>query len=63
MLERAATTPKARLILSSIVQLARQLGCVTVAEQVDQPGLVDVARDLGIDWLQGDLAGKTQRGG
>ena len=63
LLERAATTPKARLILSSIVQLARQLGCVTVAEQVDQPGLVDVARDLGLDWLQGDLAGKTQRGG
>ncbi|WP_079418292.1 diguanylate cyclase domain-containing protein [Thiomonas intermedia] len=62
LLERAASTPKARLILSSIVQLARQLDCVTVAEQVDQPALVDVARDLGLDWLQGDLTGKAQHG-
>ncbi len=58
-LKRAATAPKAHLILSSIVRLAKQLDCLTVADQVDQidqPALVDVARELGLDWLQGDHA-------
>ncbi|MDE2175967.1 MAG: hypothetical protein KGJ54_11880 [Betaproteobacteria bacterium] len=41
------------------MRLAKQLGCLTVADQVDQidqPDLVDVARELGLDWLQGDHA-------
>lgn len=57
-LQRAATTPKARLILTGIVGMTKQLDCRTVAEQLDQvdpadqPALVEFAKAMDIDWVQ-----------
>ena len=62
LLERAAMQPKAQLILSSIVRLAQDLDCRTVVEQVDQPSWADLARDLGIDYAQGELIGGAHPG-
>ncbi len=58
LLQRAATTPKARIILTGIVGMTKQLDCRTVAEQLDQvdpadqPALVEFAKAMGIDWVQ-----------
>lgn len=57
LLGLATGNEKARRILTSMVDLARQLDCQPIAEQVDQPEQAVMARQLGIDWVQGDLFG------
>ena len=57
LLAQAAASPRAHRILAATIQLARQLDCLTVAEQVDEPELVTFARALGFDCVQGHLSG------
>jgi len=48
----------ARVIVRSIVTVAREFGARTVAEFVEDQRTADMARDLGVDYLQGYLYGK-----
>lgn len=47
-----------RAILGSIVGIARKLGKETTAEFVSQPAVLDVVRELGVDFAQGYLIGE-----
>ncbi|MDN5858584.1 MAG: bifunctional diguanylate cyclase/phosphodiesterase [Pseudonocardia sp.] len=47
-----------RALVGAVVAVARQLGLVTVAEQVDRPGLVEELRRLGVDHGQGFHLGR-----
>lgn len=47
-----------RALVSAVVVVARRLGLVTVAEQVDRPELVDDLRELGVDHGQGYHLGR-----
>lgn len=54
------TQPLDRVIVKSMVEVARLLGVKTVAEHVDAPEILQWTQTLGIDDVQGYLLGRPQ---
>jgi len=54
------TDPVSLSMVSAINQIAHTMGLRTVAEYVDDPGVLQSLRDLGIDYAQGYLISKPQ---
>lgn len=50
-------------IVRNVVALAQDFGCDVVLEGVEDPRVVDAARDMGIRYVQGFLYGRPQRAG
>ena len=50
--------PNSRMIVESIVHLAKRLGVQTVAEYVENESIAKVCEQIGIDYLQGYFIGK-----
>ncbi|MGQ4274280.1 EAL domain-containing protein [Terrihabitans sp. B22-R8] len=46
-----------RAFIRAIVSLAREIGFRTVAESVEDPEIAEILREIGTDFLQGDLYG------
>jgi len=54
---RAATEPRMGKIVRGIHDIASDLGVVTVAECVEDEATVDVLREIGVNWVQGNFFG------
>lgn len=54
------TDPVSLSMVSAINQIAHTMGLRTVAEYVDDPEILEMLRDIGIDYAQGYLVGKPQ---
>jgi EAL domain-containing protein (putative c-di-GMP-specific phosphodiesterase class I) len=52
-----ATSPSDRVLVSSVIELAHQLGCTTVAEGIETPEQLRALQELGCDLIQGFLIG------
>ena len=50
-------SPEDRAFVRAIVGLAREIGFRTVAERVEDTTIAALLRDMGVDYLQGDLFG------
>ncbi|MDO4806122.1 MAG: EAL domain-containing protein [Coriobacteriales bacterium] len=50
--------PKSRVIIASMVNMAKQLGMQTLIEGVETPAQFDFLRDIGCELVQGYLIGK-----
>ena len=57
LLRQALTEPRAFTVLTALHGLAQSLGYRTIAEQVDRPELLELAHEVGVDWVQGYLFG------
>ncbi|WP_407275568.1 diguanylate cyclase [Halothiobacillus sp. DCM-1] len=57
LLRQALTSPRAYTVLQALNALAQTLGYRTIAEQVDRPELLELVREIGVDWVQGYLFG------
>jgi EAL domain-containing protein (putative c-di-GMP-specific phosphodiesterase class I) len=55
-----ANSPIDEEIVMSTVRVARRLNLRTVAEHVHSQGVFDRLREIGVDYLQGDLFGQPQ---
>ena len=55
---KAADDPSAWAIVDSVTSLARALGLAVVAEGAEDAHVVQVLRDLGVDYLQGYVAAR-----
>lgn len=60
MVRQMRAQPKARSLVTSIVQLARDQGLVTIAEGVEDAETAALLRELGVDWAQGFYFGAPQ---
>ena len=49
-----------RIMVTSINQIARSLGLITIAEYVEDQETVDVLQEIGIDMLQGYFIGRPE---
>ena len=54
------TDDLSQVTIRCFVDSAKVLGMSTVAEYVDHPALLDMVRDLGVDFAQGFLLGKPE---
>ena len=52
------TKPQSRVIISSVVNMAKQLGMQTLIEGVETPEQFDYLHDIGCEFIQGYLVGK-----
>lgn len=52
--------PIDRAMVETIARLARTMGKKTVAEFVENPGMIDVLREIGVDYAQGYAIGKPE---
>jgi diguanylate cyclase (GGDEF)-like protein/PAS domain S-box-containing protein len=55
-----ATDPLSRAMVRCFVDVAEVLGVPTIAEYVDRPELLEVLREMRVDFAQGYLLGKPQ---
>ncbi len=55
LVRRSMTNLRARVVLQGVVDTARALGIVTIAEKVEDQEVVDLLKDIGVDWGQGRL--------
>ncbi|NCC24345.1 MAG: EAL domain-containing protein [Deltaproteobacteria bacterium] len=55
---RLPDTPRDRILVKTIADMARGLGIRTVAEFVDQPETIRILRDIGVDFAQGYFIGR-----
>lgn len=55
------TNQVSRSLVSAIVEIAKIMNIETVAEYVENETILEVTRELGIDWAQGFHIGKPQR--
>lgn len=55
------TKPKSRVIISNIVNMAKQLGMQTLIEGVETPEQFRFMRDIGCELMQGYLMGRPQK--
>jgi EAL domain-containing protein (putative c-di-GMP-specific phosphodiesterase class I)/ActR/RegA family two-component response regulator len=53
----AETRPEERMVMASVTRLARDFGLESVAEGIESQGCFELARELGMDYGQGDLMG------
>ncbi|MEW6545383.1 MAG: GGDEF domain-containing phosphodiesterase [Bacillota bacterium] len=53
--------PPRRVIVDTLAHLARRLGCITVAEGVEDPGEVEILLAAGVDLAQGYLFARPAR--
>ncbi|WP_309627833.1 EAL domain-containing protein [Brevundimonas sp.] len=54
------TDPRARTLISHLVELCRSLKVETIAEMIETEGVADILRDIGVDQGQGWLFGKAE---
>ena len=54
LLHAAVTQPAARTVLSAHVELARKLGLAIVASGLENEAQLELVRELGCDWADGD---------
>lgn len=53
--------PKSRIIIASMVNMAKQLGMKTLIEGVELPEQFDFLREIGCEFVQGFLVGRPSR--
>ena len=58
LIRLAAESPRARGILTGIVNTAHEIGQTTIAKQVEDQATLDLLLELGVDWGQGYLFGR-----
>jgi len=58
LIRLAAESPRARAVLTGIINTARELGQTTIAKQVEEQATLDLLLELGVDWGQGYLFGR-----
>ena len=56
--QRAAKVEKGRAFLAALTELCRRLGTRTIAEMIDSPEMLSVARNCRVDFVQGFLFGR-----
>jgi len=56
--QRAARIEKGRAFLAALTELCRRLGTRTIAEMIDSPEMLSVARNCRVDFVQGFLFGR-----
>ncbi len=54
------TDPRARTLISHLVELCRSMKIDTIAEMIETQAVADILRDLGVDQGQGWLFGKAE---
>ncbi|MFM1989607.1 MAG: Cyclic di-GMP phosphodiesterase YfgF [Pseudomonadota bacterium] len=59
-IRNVATSPIDEEIVMSTVRVARRLNLRTIAEHVHSQGVYERLREMGVDYLQGDLFGQPQ---
>lgn len=57
LITRALDDPRARAILKGVADTAHALGVVTIAEKVEDAKVLEMLREIGVDWGQGYLFG------
>ncbi len=57
LVTRSLTDPRAKAVLRGVVDTARALGIVTIAEKVEDQKVVELLKEVGVDWGQGRLFG------
>lgn len=62
LIERVALDTVDRITITSIVSMARELGMETVAKFVPNEETLQLLRDIGIDYAQGDYLGEPDPG-
>ncbi len=60
LIKNLDTSNKSKIIVKSIVNMARDLGVETVAEYVHSKEIKDIVIDLGVDYLQGFYLGEPK---
>jgi EAL domain-containing protein (putative c-di-GMP-specific phosphodiesterase class I) len=55
-----SNSPKDRVFIEGIVSVAKKMGIKTIAEFVENEKVLEVVKDLGIDYAQGYYLGKPE---
>jgi len=61
LVKNVATDENSRLIIQTIVSLAKRKGIKTVAEYVSSQEVLEIVKELGVDFAQGHLFAKPQQ--
>jgi EAL domain-containing protein (putative c-di-GMP-specific phosphodiesterase class I) len=62
VINNIATNPVDRALVQSMIQIARVMGKVTVAECVENEQTLNVLKELGVDYVQGHHLGRPVQG-
>jgi diguanylate cyclase (GGDEF)-like protein len=57
LIEHALESQRARSLISSVQRRAQAAGMITIAKQIQNPQVLQLVTDLGLDWGQGYLLG------